>query len=189
VAASPDAQTVDGGALPKRALLILAVLAFLLRLAFVWAEPETLPIADETVWVNAGANLLPSAAFSPLRFRLIFHPPVYPYFLGALSVLFGSLTAVKIVQAFVAALLVPAVGRVGMMALGPRAGLFAAAIVTFYPELAWFSAHFWAETLFLTLFWWAFERVAAADHDGSTPKAAFAGLLWGLAVLTRETVL
>ena len=109
--------------------------------------------------------------------------------MGALVALFGSLTAVKVAQAIVSALLVPAVGRLGAMAIGPRAGLFAAAITAFYPELAWFSAHFWAETLFLTLFWWAFERLMAADRDGSIASAAAAGLWWGLAVLTRETVL
>jgi hypothetical protein len=172
-----------------RALFALTVLAVALRLLFVWAEPETHPIADETMWVNAGVSKLPAADFSPLRFRFIFHPPLYPYFIGGLFALFGSLTAVKIAQAFVAALLVPAVGRLGTMAMGPRAGLAAAAIAAVYPELVWFSVHFWAETVFLTLFWWAFERVAAADRDGSTPKAAGAGVLWGLAVLTRETVL
>jgi hypothetical protein len=164
-----------------------------LRLAFVWAEPETHPIGDETMWVAWGTTVLPSAevAFSPMApgFRFIFHPPVYPYFIGAVFALFGSLTAVKVAQAFAAALLVPAVGRIGAMALGPRSGLAAAALVAFYPELVWFSVHFWAETLFLTVFWWAFERVAAADRDGSPGKAAAAGFLWGLAVLTRETVL
>jgi Dolichyl-phosphate-mannose-protein mannosyltransferase len=180
---------VSGGTRERRALFALTAVAVALRLLFVWAEPETHPIGDETMWVNAGVTRLPAAAFSPTQFRFIFHPPVYPYFIGAFFALFGSLTAVKVAQAFVAALLVPAVGRLGTMALGPRPGLFAAAIAAFYPELVWFSAHFWAETLFLTLFWWAFERVAVADRDGSSPRAAAAGLLWGLAVLTRETVL
>jgi hypothetical protein len=77
----------------------------------------------------------------------------------------------------------------GSLALGPKAGLIAAGITAVYPELVWFSAHFWAETLFLTLFWWALERTAAADRLGSAPAAVLAGVLWGLAVLTRETVL
>ena len=169
------------------------MVAFALRLALVFAEPETHPIGDETMWVTWGAAVLPSAevAFSPFApgFRFIFHPPLYPYFIGAAFALFGSLTAVKIAQALVAALLVPAVGRMGAMALGPRSGLAAAALVALYPELVWFSVHFWAETLFLTVFWWAFERVAAADRSESLGQAAVAGFLWGLAVLTRETVL
>jgi len=193
VGLSAGARTVVGGAPPLRALFILAVVAFVVRLAFVFAEPETHPIGDETMWVTWGAAVLPSAevAFSPLApaFRFIFHPPAYPYFIGAVFALFGSLTAVKIAQCLVAALLVPPVGRIGGMALGPRSGLASAAIAVLYPELVWFSAHFWAETVFLAVFWWAFERVAAADRDQSTGKAAWAGFLWGLAVLTRETVL
>ena len=184
---------VSGGARERRALYALTVLALGLRLLFVWAEPETYPVADETMWVTWGTEVLPSpeVAFSPLAFpfRFVFHPPLYLYFLASLFALFGSLTAIKVAQAGVAALLVPAVGRLGTMALGPRAGLFAAGIAAVYPELVWFAAHFWAETLFLTLFWWAFERTVAADRRGSIRAAAFAGVLWGLAVLTRETVL
>jgi hypothetical protein len=187
--AEPAVLAVSTGTRERRVLFALTVLALALRLLFVWAEPETRPIADETMWVNAGVTKLPAADFSPLRFRYVFHPPLYPYFIAGLFALFGSLTAVKLAQALVAALLVPAVGRLGTAALGPRAGLAAAAIVAFYPELVWFSVHFWAETLFLTLFWWAFERVSAADRDDSTPNAAVAGLFWGLAVLTRETIL
>jgi hypothetical protein len=185
--------SVPGGAREGRALLALFLLALGLRLAFVFLEPETYPIGDETVWVTWGAKVLPSpeVAFSPVApgFRFIFHPPGYLYFIGAFFALFGSLTAVKIAQAVVSALLVPAVGRLGMMAFGPRVGVFAAALCALYPELVWFSAHFWAETLFLTVFWWALERVAVADRDHSNRTAAAAGLVWGLAILTRETVL
>lgn len=172
-------------------LFALTVLALGVRLLFVWAEPETHPIADETIWVTWGTEVLPSpdVAFSPLRFRYIFHPPLYLYFLGTLSTVLGSLTAIKVAQAFVAALLVPAVGRLAMIALGREAGLYAAGVAAFYPELVWFSTHFWAEAVFLTVLWWALERTATADVRDSTRQAVFAGFLWGLAVLTRETVL
>ena len=43
--------------------------------------------------------------------------------------------------------------------------------------------------VFTVLLWWAIERLLAADARGSTAAAAAAGLLWGLAILTRETVL
>lgn len=174
-----------------RPLLVLTLLGLAVRVAFVFAEPETHPIADETMWVIWGTQVLPSpeVAFSPLRFRLIFHPPIYPYFLGTGFVLFGSLTAIKLVQSVVGALLVLAVGRLGTLAFGPGPGLVAAGIAAFYPELVWFSAHFWAELLFLTLVFWAFERLAAADSRESTGMAVAAGVLWGLAILTRETVL
>lgn len=170
---------------------MLTVLGFAVRLAFILAEPGTHPVADETVWVAQGVEVLtsPEVAFSPFRFRFIFHPPLYPYFLGACTALFGSLGAAKIAQAAVGALLVPAVGRLGDAAFGPRAGILAAGITAVYPELVWFAAHFWSEILLLTVFYWALERVAAAERASSTAIAVAAGLLWGASVLTRETVL
>jgi 4-amino-4-deoxy-L-arabinose transferase-like glycosyltransferase len=127
--------------------------------------------------------------FSPLLLRFIFHPPLYLYFLGVPFALTGSLAVVQCLQCLVGALLVPALGLLGRSAFGERAGLAAAALAAFYPELVWFAAHFWAETLFTVLLWWALERLVASDAHGSTLAALAAGALWGLAVLTRETVL
>jgi 4-amino-4-deoxy-L-arabinose transferase-like glycosyltransferase len=89
----------------------------------------------------------------------------------------------------VSVLLVPAVGLIGCRVFGKRAGLLAAGIVAFYPELIWFSVHFWSETLFMVLFWWGMERLLAAEATKRLGAAAVAGLLWGLAILTRETAL
>jgi hypothetical protein len=185
------AATRAGASRERKALLTLTLLALALRLAFVGAEPETTPVADETMWLTWGTEVLPSpeVGFSAFRLRFIFHPPLYLYFLGALHAAFGSLTAIKLAQAVVSALLVPAVGGLGSLAFGPRAGLVAAGFVAGYPELVWFSSHFWAETVFLSVVFWALERTLRADARGSAGGAALAGFLWGLAVLTRETVL
>ena len=83
-------------------------------------------------------------------------------------------------QALLGALLVPAVGRAGALAFGRRAGSGRGGGTAFWPELVWFSTHFWSETVFLVLLWWAIERSLAADARGSTRAAALAGLLWGL---------
>jgi 4-amino-4-deoxy-L-arabinose transferase-like glycosyltransferase len=175
----------------RRGLLALTLAGLAARLLWVALEPATSPQADETMWLTWGAKVLPSpeVAFSPLRLLFIFHPPLYLYFVGVPFALFGTLEAVQYAQCLVGALLVPAVGLVGRRALGERAALVAAAIAAVYPELVWFASHFWAETVFTTLLWWAMERLLAADESGSTGVAAAAGLLWGLAILTRETVL
>lgn len=174
-----------------RGLLTLTGAALLVRLAWVALEPATSPVADETMWLTWGSEVLPSAevAFSPRRLRFVFHPPLYLYFVGVLSSLFGSLLAVKLAQAVVGAALVPAVGLLGRRAFGAGAGLVAGGIVAFYPELVWFASHFWAETLFATLLWWGMERLAASDERASTAGAGAAGAVFGLAILTRETVL
>jgi 4-amino-4-deoxy-L-arabinose transferase-like glycosyltransferase len=184
----------SGGPLPLppgRALLLLTGVALLVRAAFLLLEPATQPIADERTWTNWAIENLLSAkvSLSPFRTNMIFYPPLYPYFIALAYAVFGSLTAVKWVQATVSVLLVPAVGLVGCRTYGTRAGLLAAGIVVFYPELVWFSVHFWSETLFMVLIWWGMERLLAAEASRRLGVAAGAGLLWGLAILTRETVL
>jgi 4-amino-4-deoxy-L-arabinose transferase-like glycosyltransferase len=159
-----------------------------LRLAFVWLEPKTGPVADETMWLMA-LNRIPAAHFSPFANYPIFHPPLYPYFLAGVNALFGGLFAIKIAQALVSSLLIPAVFRIADRTFGSRTAQVAAAIVALYPELVWYSAHLWCETLFLSLFWWAIERVMAADESSSWRIAATGGVLFGLAILTRETLL
>jgi len=174
----------------RRGLLALTLVGLAARLLWVALEPATSPRADETMWVTWGSEVSsPQVPFSPLRLRFVFHPPLYLYFVGASFALFGTLEAVKYAQCLAGALLVPALGLIGRRAFGERAALLAAGIAAFYPELVWFASHFWAETLFTVLLWWALERLVAADARGSTGAALASGLLWGLAILTRETVL
>jgi hypothetical protein len=173
-----------------RHLAVLTLAALLVRVAFLVLEPASRLVGDELTWTDWALNLSsPRVHFSPFRIHLIFYPPVYPYFLAGLHAVTGTFEAARWVQAALGALLVPAVGRAGARAFETRVGLFAAAVAAFYPELIWFSVHFWSETLFTVLLWWAFERLLAADGPDGMRRAAAAGALWGAAVLTRETVL
>jgi 4-amino-4-deoxy-L-arabinose transferase-like glycosyltransferase len=171
----------------SRALVLLTGLALALRVGYLLLEPRCALTGDEPSWIEIGRRISRAAvAFSPLRSDLIFYPPVYPYFVGALFRAFGTMRAVLWAQAVLGALLVPVVGLAGARAFGRRVGLLAAAATAFYPELLWYPAHYWSETVFLLLLWGAIERTLAADGDGSRGAAVAAGLLWGLATLTRE---
>ena len=171
----------------NRKLLLLTLAGLAVRMLLLALEPATSPVADERTWTD-WARIVAERP-SPLAHKMIFHPPLYPYFLALPFALTGSFIAARVLQAIVATLLVPAVGRVGALALGPRTGLVAAAITAFYPELVWFSCHFWVENLFLVLLWWGFERMLAADASGRLRSAVAAGALLGAAVLARETAL
>ena len=174
----------------RRALALLTLAALAVRFAFLLLEPSVAPVADERVWVKWARHVAnPRVSFDPLRAQFVFHPPLYPYFLAVPLRLTGSLESARWAQAFVSALLVPAVGLVGARAFGARAGLLAAGAAALYPELVWFAGHFWVETLFVALVWWGFERLLAADAREGLGAAAAAGVLWGLAVLARETML
>jgi len=173
-----------------RRLALLTAAGLALRIAFLLLEPATHPVGDERTWTDWARILAsPRVAFSPLRNREVFYPPLYSYFLAVFFGLTGSFDAAKWAQAVAGAAVVPAIGRLGARVFSPRAALLAAGVAAFYPEMIWFSVHFWSETLFLTVLWWAVERLVAADGaDARVRPAAAAGALWGLAVLTRETV-
>jgi hypothetical protein len=174
-----------------RGLALLTAAGLAVRIAFLLLEPRAELAGDESTWTALAFRgvLLPRHAFSPLKSPILFYPPAYPYFIAAVYAGLGSLQAVKWAQAVLGALLVPAVGRAGALTFSARAGLLAAGAAAFYPELVWFSVHFWSETLFLVLLWWGFERVLAAHASGGWGAAAAGGALWGLATLTRETAL
>jgi hypothetical protein len=179
-----------GGDRLARHLAALTVAALLVRLAFLILEPATHPVGDERTWTDWAINLAsPRVSYSPLRIHLIFYPPVYPYFLAAVYGATGSFDAARWVQAAVGALLVPAIGLAGARAFSPRVGRWAAGVAAFYPDLVWFAVHFWSETVFLVLLWWGIERLLAADLGGAIAPALVAGLSWGAAILTRETIL
>jgi hypothetical protein len=162
-------------------------LALALRVAYLLLEPGCALTGDEPSWVEMGRRVSRRAvAFSPFRSDFVFYPPVYPYFVGAFFRAFGTMRAVLWAQVVLGALLVPVVGRAGALAFGRPVGLLAAAASAFYPELLWYPAHYWSETVYLLLLWGAVERTLAADARGSRGAAAAGGLLWGLATLTRE---
>ncbi len=187
---SPAPDPPARSAPPDRALALLAAAALGVRVAWLLIEPRCALTGDEPSWIEIGRQIgRPVVRFSPLRSDLIFYPPVYPYFVGALFRAFGMMGAVLWAQVVLGALLVPAVGRAGTLAFGRRVGVAAAAVTAFYPEFVWYPAHYWSETVFLLLLWWAVERTLAADAGRSRRVAVAAGVLWGLTVLTRELAL
>jgi hypothetical protein len=171
-----------------RALVLLTLLAFGVRAVYLVLEPRCSLTGDESSWIALGIHELgrPHRGLSPLRIKFVFYPPIYPYFIAVLHRAFGTLAAVKWAQAGAGALLVPAVGKAGTLAFSRRAGRLAAVFTALYPDLVWFSVHFWSETLFLVFLWWAIERTLRADTRPSAWTAGGAGVLFGLAALTRE---
>ena len=184
---TPATDPPAHGPSPDRALVALTLAALTVRVAWLLLEPRCALTGDEPSWIEIGRQVgRPAVAFSPLRSDLLFYPPVYPYFVGGLFRVFGTMRAVLWAHVLLGALLVPAVGRAGALAFGRRVGLLAAGATAFYPELVWYPAHYWSETVFLLLLWWAIERTVVADASRSRRVAVAAGVVWGLATLTRE---
>lgn len=165
-------------------------LALAVRLAFLVLEPPTRLVGDERTWVALAEQLkAPEVRFHPLHSDLLFYPPLHPYLLAAFSELPGGRTTVKVAQGLLGALLVLPVFAIGRLAFDRRVGLTAAGIAALYPELVWQSVHFWSEPLFMALLWGALALVLAAGFSGRAAVAALAGILLGLAALTRDPAL
>jgi 4-amino-4-deoxy-L-arabinose transferase-like glycosyltransferase len=175
----------------RRRLFLATAVAALVRLLLVWLEPNVDLAGDEPSWIGLarGGFVKPWKPFAPANRGILFYPPLYPLFLAGATWLTGSLAGAKAVQAVVGSLLVPVVGRLGRLLWSPRVGLVAAVIAALYPDLVWFSVHFWSEALFLVLLWWGFERLISSDVNRSVFVAIQSGVALGLAVLTRDTVL
>jgi 4-amino-4-deoxy-L-arabinose transferase-like glycosyltransferase len=193
---APQARRLSALCAPLT-LVTLAGLAC--RVAFVLWEPANRIAGDEITWtawaIGAREGLSsPHVAFSPFRWEMFFYPPLYPYFMAGLHALTGTLMSVKLVQVLLSAGLIVVTGRIGTTLLGRRGGLIAAAMAAFYPELVWFSAHFWSETLFISLAWWALERLAAShrmaegDRQGASGRPARLGQLFVCLALPAAAV-
>jgi len=174
----------------RRLALGLFVLALAARVTFLALEPRTRLVADERSWVATADELRsPAVRFDPLRSALAFYPPLHPYLLAVAREVTGGTTGAKLVQCFLGALIAPIVFVVGKRTGGRRVGLASGLLAALYPELVWHSVHLWSEPLFMALLWGAIALALAADEDGRLGTAAAAGLLLGLAALTRDPAL
>ena len=175
-----------------RGLLALTLLGLLLRTAFLALEPPVDRRGDEPSWIDTAFIAVHGFAesrppLSPWSRRILFYPPLYPYFLAVSYHFTGGHSAAQWIQLGVSSLLIPAVGLIGASVFSRRTGLLAAAAIAVYPDLIWFAAHFWSETLFLTFLFWGIERALHADATQEGGTAFTSGALLGLAALTRDT--
>jgi hypothetical protein len=165
------------------ALAAVAGVAWAARLAALWL---TRPPFAGVYWTlsddilqhaQLGFDGTPSTDFEPL----------YPLFLAAARLIAGGELAVQIVQAGVAA-----AGAAALFALtntltgSRRAATIAALLYAFYPLLVRHSIDL-GDTALLTTLLVAFAAAWMTSADW--PRAAFAGLILGFAVLTRVMTL
>jgi tetratricopeptide (TPR) repeat protein len=153
-----------------------------LRALYVMLQPRydptfSLPILDGSYYVE-----LARAGFPP---GVLYMPPLYPALLSAFLLLMPAWGALYLAQH---ALVVLAAGATGLAAesiSGRAAGLAAAAIVLLYHPAMFFASRPLGEPLALAL---SSSALALALRPGLLAGAS-AGLLAGLATLTRPNVL
>ena len=173
----------------RRPLLILLAVGLGLRLAMLAGTSELgVRIADEQHYHVLATNLVEGRGFAFANGPTSLRPPLYPTMVAGIWRLTGtrSLQAVRAVQIILSLLTVIAVFALAMELAGPRVAIAAAALTCFYPSLLLSNMLLLTETLFallVTVAAWAVVRVVTR---GSLLSAAAAGLVIGVAALTRS---
>jgi 4-amino-4-deoxy-L-arabinose transferase-like glycosyltransferase len=193
-----------------RVVAVAVVLGFLLRAGFglfYWVdkplthdEREYLALATN-VWQGRGfTQTLPGEPSTSVQ--QFGRAPLYPLFLAPLTPLDADLSsgrlpsdvpdAVKIAQSAAGALTVWLIASIARRMAGPRAAMAAALGAAAYPPLVWICAYALSEALYTPLALaavWQLGRMTDGAERGNAPAVVLAGLLAGLAALTRPAML
>jgi hypothetical protein len=175
------------------------LLAFAVRLAFVWAADGPLVYGHERVYF--GKALWIATHPTPWRFVLTDDawrswagpywtlPPLYPLFLAGFIALAGpSLTAVLVLQCALGALAAVGVGRLARE-MDPARGAWAGAAYALYWPSVMTASTTMTENLHTVLLVWAIALLAVAGRSGAAAIGAGGGFLLGLSALTRTVSL
>jgi 4-amino-4-deoxy-L-arabinose transferase-like glycosyltransferase len=190
--AAGDAMVNRGSASALRSLTIILVASAGLRLLlWSWFAGEPLYIWDENDYNTLAKNLVTHHEFAfepgtPVAIR----PPLYPFFLAGVYSIFGieSFQVVRLLQAGMGLLTAVLLYLLGCRVHSRQAGLVVAAIFSFYPSWLLQANMVLTESLFTLLLVGACYAVVRFYERDSIALIAVAGLLLGLAALTRSVV-
>ncbi len=162
------------------------VLAFIHVAAIKQSPMFNLPILDSSDYVrDAQVTLGEIPAVSPY-----YHSPFYGWFLAALFKLFGnSLLVVRLVQILLNSLSCILIYLLGCRLFTKREARIAALIWAFYGPLIFYSSEVLNVALILFAYLLAFYLVIRAFDDPSAIRWTLAGIVMGLAALTRPDIL
>jgi 4-amino-4-deoxy-L-arabinose transferase-like glycosyltransferase len=163
-----------------RALLWIAGVSCGIKLLFALVAERNAPILDEGAYLSLARSLAATG-----HFQGTFRPPLYPAFEALF--LYGGLgtLGIRLAQVVLSTLSVLLVYRIAFREAGQRPARIAAFLMAFNPVLIAFSHRLWSETLFIFLLLLAIDLLARPITEGNLRRWMGAGLLLGLAALTR----
>jgi tetratricopeptide (TPR) repeat protein len=171
--------------------LVLAALAFLLKLAYVLETREALfarvPIMDSAYYDAMARDIAGGQVLRPGAF---FMGPLYPYVLGLVYAVFGrDFTVVRLLQALGGSATVALTFVLGRMVFRPSVGLVGALCLCLYGTITFYEGHLLMTWLGTLLNLGALVVLVRGAASGKTAAFAAAGALIGLSALARANVL
>jgi 4-amino-4-deoxy-L-arabinose transferase-like glycosyltransferase/Flp pilus assembly protein TadD len=187
------AKTQEIDEIPRRTLLAVFALAFLIRVLYIQQYRSSLffdyPIIDNATYDRMAWDYVQG---KPLWKGAFWQPPLYPWLLGVLYWVIGhSLLGVRLVQAVVGALSCLVLYGIGRKSFSHQVGTVAACVMAVYGPLIYFDGELLPTSLYLFLLLCGLlVLVHAANWKGARAWVLWlgAGLVLGLAALTRSDV-
>jgi 4-amino-4-deoxy-L-arabinose transferase-like glycosyltransferase len=177
---------------PRLLVTVLLLTALCLRLGAVAATPDLdTRGGDVADYDRHGRSLAaghgyPDSVIAPAGGPTALRPPAYPFFLGGIyAITSNSVDAARIAQALVGTVTVALIGLLALRLWGRREALAALALAAVYPPLIAFGSSLLSEALFIPFALGALLCILEHRRDQHDRWAIAAGILIGLAALTR----
>jgi 4-amino-4-deoxy-L-arabinose transferase-like glycosyltransferase len=171
----------------RRTLVSVFITALLIRVGFILTLQDGFYFPDSIVYSGAAVSLITNGELGNTYDR----PPGYPVFLAAFYILFGeSVLAIRLADSAVGALLAVVIALIARRIGGEVVGALAGMLWSVYPIAVFIAGLVYPETLLAALLACGVLCFFPESHKELSPKRVFlAGVLWGLAALTKPVVL
>ena len=177
-------MTDKPGGYRDKVLWAVVILSVILKLTIVvefkWAPPKK----DENAYLRLADTLAKQE-----RYVEIFRPPLYPAYLALMLAIGWDKMGAWGGQVLLGTVGVVLVYRIARRTLNRRAARIASGLFAFDPLLVWFTHRLWSETLFIFFLLAALDLLTSAWARRRAWAWLPAGLLFGLAGLTRPMIL
>jgi 4-amino-4-deoxy-L-arabinose transferase-like glycosyltransferase len=174
----------------KRSLLLVLAISTLLKLALLWPAAD-LPLRGDARQYVAGAVALAEtgeASYPNPVWDEGHSSPVYPYGLAFLHRTFGAggfLAAARLIQVLLSTLTAWFVYLVAARAFGHRNALISAAVTSLFPTFVGYTQFLYTETVYTFFFTGLAALLVTGPSPATRRRALLAGLVGGLAALTK----
>jgi 4-amino-4-deoxy-L-arabinose transferase-like glycosyltransferase len=176
-----------GAASWRQKLIVVFSIALLIRIVFIFTLQEGYYFADAPIYSAAAVHILEHGEFPEDYDRA----PLYPIFLAGVYGLMGEgIIIPRIVQAVLGACIAVLLAVIGKRTGGPGIGTIAGILWAIYPMGIFIAGLGYPTTLLTLILALGVLCLLSNTGQGGYPaKAALAGLLFGLAALTKPIVL
>ncbi len=177
-------------------MVAVVIVGVLVRVGYVLLVVDEVALGADAIWyqlqgtaIREGIGyVVPTSLFEPVQVSTATFPPAYPAYQAVWQAIVGTAgSSVRLAGIVPGAATITLTGVVGRRALGPAAGLVAAALVALDPTLVSVDGSAMSENLTVPLVL-AVLLVASriVDRGPTSGRLLLLGVLWGVAVLARQ---